>query len=145
MNPMSMNSLNQNSMNMNFMNMNNNSYPMSNQHFQTMPNVNNNMLLNQMNNNNINMNFNLNNSTQNNNLQSNNQNIQKQNNGDIPNFQLSFRDFEKSEGLFPYVGLRNVGLTCYMNSTLQCLLHIPELTNLKLLICNFIIFKAFII
>ena len=129
MNPMSMNSLNQNSMNMNFMNMNNNSYPMSNQHFQAMPNVNNNMLLNQMNNNNINMNFNLNNSTQNNNLQSNNQNIQKQNNGDIPNFQLSFRDFEKSEGLFPYVGLRNVGLTCYMNSTLQCLLHIPELNN----------------
>ena len=25
-------------------------------------------------------------------------------------------------------GLNNVGLTCYMNSTLQCLLHIPELT-----------------
>ena len=127
MNPMSMNSFNMNPMSMNSMNMNNNNYPMLNQQFQTMPNVNNNMLLNQMNS--INMNFNLNNSTPNNNLQNNNKNIQNQNNGDIPNFQLSNIDFEKSEGLFPYVGLRNVGLTCYMNSTLQCLLHIPELNN----------------
>jgi ubiquitin carboxyl-terminal hydrolase 4/11/15 len=106
--------------------MNNNNYPMLNQQFQTMPNVNN-MLLNQMNS--INMNFNLNNSTPNNNLQNNNKNIQNQNNEDVPNFQLYNIDFEKSEALFPYVGLRNVGLTCYMNSTLQCLLHIPELNN----------------
>ena len=126
MNPMSINSMNQNSMSMNFMNMNNNSYPMSNQIFQTMPNVNNNMLLNPMNN--MNMNFNLNSSTPNNNLQNNNQNIQNQNDGDIPDFQLLFNDLESDE-LFPYVGLRNVGLTCYMNSTLQCLLHIPELNN----------------
>ena len=31
-------------------------------------------------------------------------------------------------GLFSQKGLNNVGLTCYMNSTLQCLLHIPELS-----------------
>ena len=29
---------------------------------------------------------------------------------------------------FSKTGLNNVGLTCYMNSTLQCLLHVPELT-----------------
>ena len=33
------------------------------------------------------------------------------------------------EKLFPLKGLKNVGLTCYMNSTLQCLLHIPELNQ----------------
>ena len=30
---------------------------------------------------------------------------------------------------FSKTGLNNVGLTCYMNSTLQCLLHVPELTS----------------
>ena len=33
----------------------------------------------------------------------------------------------KEEIAFSLVGLKNVGLTCYMNSTLQCLLHINEL------------------
>ena len=41
---------------------------------------------------------------------------------------------------FSKKGLNNVGLTCYMNSTLQCLLHIPELSYYFLNI--YIQFKA---
>ena len=36
---------------------------------------------------------------------------------------------EGNDSFFPIKGLRNVGLTCYMNSTLQCLLHVTELNN----------------
>jgi len=37
--------------------------------------------------------------------------------------------FKEYEDYFPLIGLRNVGLCCYMNPILQCLLHIPELNG----------------
>ena len=84
-----------------------------------------------INSNNIN-NMNINNQAQNNNITNNNiiqgNNNNNINNNNIDNIQEDpFEDLKKGENIFPVVGLRNVGLTCYMNSTLQCLLHIPEL------------------
>jgi ubiquitin C-terminal hydrolase len=38
-----------------------------------------------------------------------------------------FKIIIEKQKIFPLKGLNNVGLTCYMNSTLQCLLHVPEL------------------
>ena len=45
---------------------------------------------------------------------------------------IQFLQLDKLKGYeadyFPIKGLNNVGLTCYMNSTLQCLIHILDLT-----------------
>ena len=37
--------------------------------------------------------------------------------------------FPNSKYYFPLCGLNNIGLTCYMNATLQCLLHVSELSD----------------
>ena len=78
---------------------------------------------------NNNINFNINNMDLNLKKNNNSQINQIGNNKDIIDFKLSFNDNDKNLNLFPFVGLRNVGMTCYMNSTLQCLIHIPELNR----------------
>ena len=105
-----------------------------NQSFQNNLQINNNLFPN-----NISQNIVNNNIIQNNpNFQSNNNQILNSEN--IMNYS-AFVEMEAKK-YFVYVlnkdidkkyfskkGLNNVGLTCYMNSTLQCLLHVPELTS----------------
>ena len=115
-----------NNINKNFNNMNNNIINNNN--------CNNNINLNQNNSNkNDNINFVMNNDM---NMNLNN-NIISMNNNKIKNKDL-YKEYESMKSLFfsssyklyfPLRGLSNVGLTCYMNSTLQCLLHIPELND----------------
>ena len=52
------------------------------------------------------------------------------NDKNIENKSHNFKLFiENDKDYFPLIGLKNVGLTCYMNAILQCLLHINELNN----------------
>ena len=45
-----------------------------------------------------------------------------------PNNLIDFiSKLKEDKSFFPLIGLKNVGLTCYMNSILQCFLHINEL------------------
>jgi ubiquitin C-terminal hydrolase len=85
-------------------------------------NMNNNQAFNNINriNNSINSNSFINNGNSFNNIS---QNQNGQNNG--KNFN---QDQNNSIYLFPKIGLNNIGSTCYMNATLQCLLHVSELT-----------------
>ena len=129
-----------NNMNMNQMN-NMNMNQMNNMNMNQMNNMNmiqmNNIIMNQMNNlnymnNNAQIIQNNNNSNQiNGNQINNNVNF---NINQMKKFNIKEEDIKKyftnvEDIFFPVIGLNNVGLTCYMNSTLQCLLHIPELNN----------------
>ena len=133
-----MNMNNNNLMNMNIMNMNNNMNNMNmnmNNNMNNMnkinfniPLMNNNM--NNMNMNNINLNNNLNNINLNNNL--NNQNFNNNNNNKNKNKNRPPKKGPLPMSSYPkptLIGLQNIGATCFMNATLQCLSQTEDLTN----------------
>ena len=140
-NIMNMNNMNNMNFNMNnnnmgfglMNNMNNfmNNNPMNNM-LMNLNGINNNMNMNNLNNNNfifnkssINNNnlINDNNSINNNNFNNNNHN----NNGDLrKSIRKKPLDFYKSP---TFIGLQNIGATCFMNATLQCLSQTEDLTN----------------
>ena len=70
-----------------------------------------------------NMNININNPT----IYMNQNNNNLNNNNNIDDLSIFNPKSEEILNIFPLMGLNNVGLNSYMNSTLQCLLHIPEL------------------
>jgi hypothetical protein len=104
--------------NMNY-NLMNNMNMMGNNMMQNM-NMNNNMIAN----NNMNMN-NFNNNMNNNNIQINNNKRNNNNNINPPKASKPLT-FYKGPTL---IGLQNIGATCFMNATLQCLSQTEDLTN----------------
>ena len=91
--------------------------------FDNYGNINNDKNISNTNNNkNININHNINNINHINNYNNNNNYI----NNSINNEK---QEYLKPKYIFPIKGLDNIGSTCYMNSTLQCLLHVSELVN----------------
>ena len=126
MNIMNMNNLN----NMNNMNKMNFNLPLMNRNMINNMNMNNNMNIN----NNININNNMNNINFNNNL--NNQNFNNNNNNNNSNNKGKdkLRPRKKPLPISTYIkptliGLQNIGATCFMNATLQCLSQTEDLTN----------------
>ena len=108
----------------NYYNNNNNNY-----------NLNNDLNNNYVNSNylNINNNFNINNFNNNNNIINNNYNINNINNNIFnPGFDNKYNNFPQRVILDKFastIGLVNIGATCYINATLQCLAHCIELSE----------------
>ena len=57
------------------------------------------------------------------------QNLQNPNNINIQGNNTTFNINLNNNNLFPFIGMKNTSDNGYLNSTLQCLLHIPELNN----------------
>ena len=111
-------------------NNNNNNLNCMNNNINFINNFNNNNINNNFNNNNFNNIFN-NNNFNNNNLFNNNNFIRNNSfNNNNNNFKNNINDNNPLKNVFkkpPLIGLKNVGATCYMNATLQCLSQIERL------------------